>query len=101
MTLSPPPASLLGIYTKYTTRETCLKHIIQALLLREKTGGTVIALSMGPLKAEKVLKDAFALSADRCILLSDRKFGGSDTWSTSYILSEAVKKIGNIDLPKK
>ena len=70
----------------------------EALLLREKFGGTVTALSMGPMKAEKVLKDAFALSADRSILLSDRKFGGSDTWSTSYILSKAVKKIGNIDL---
>lgn len=82
--------SVINPYDAYALEE--------ALLLREKFGGTVTALSMGPMKAEKILRDALALSADRGILLSDRKFGGSDTWSTSYILSEAVKKIGNVDL---
>ena len=82
--------SVINPYDAYALEE--------ALILRERLGGTVTALSMGPLKAEKILRDALALSADRAVLLSDRKFGGSDTWSTSYILSEAVKKIGNIDL---
>ena len=82
--------SVINPYDAYALEE--------AILLREKFGGIVTALTMGPVKAEKILRDALALSADRAILLSDRKFGGSDTWSTSYILSEAVKKIGNIDL---
>ncbi len=82
--------SVINPYDSYALEE--------ALLLREKFGGTVTALSMGPSKAGKILKDALSLSADRAILLSDRKFGGSDTWSTSYILSEAVRKIGSVDL---
>ncbi len=82
--------SVINPYDEYALEE--------ALILKERFGGSVTALSMGPLKAEKVLKDALALSADRAVLLSDRKFGGSDTWATSYILSEAIKKIGSIDL---
>lgn len=82
--------SVINPYDAYALEE--------ALLLREISGGSVTALSMGPMKAEKILRDALALSADRAVLLSDRRFAGSDTWSTSYILSEAVKKIGNIDL---
>ena len=82
--------SVINPYDSYALEE--------SLLLREKFSGSVTALSMGPLKAEKILRDSLALSADRAILLSDRKFGGSDTFSTSYILSQAVKKIGNVDL---
>jgi len=82
--------SVINPYDSYALEE--------AFLLREKFAGSVTVLSMGPLKAEKILRDSLALSADRAILLSDRKFGGSDTFSTSYILSEAVKKIGNVDL---
>ena len=82
--------SVINPYDSYALEE--------ALLLRERFGGSVTVLSMGPVKAEKILKDSLALSADRAILLSDRKFGGSDTWATSYILSEAVKRIGSVDL---
>ncbi len=82
--------SVINPYDTYALEE--------ALLLRDQFGGTVTALSMGPSRAEKILRDALALSADRAILLSDRKFAGSDTWSTSYILSEAVRKTGNTDL---
>jgi len=70
----------------------------QGVLLREQHGGEVIALSMGPKKAETTLREAISCGADRAILLSDRAFAGSDTWATSYALSQAVRTIGDVDL---
>ncbi len=70
----------------------------EALLLKERYGGEVIALSMGPKKAEKTLREAIACGADRGVLLNDKLLAGSDTFATSYALAMAVKKIGNVDL---
>lgn len=70
----------------------------EGLLLREKLGGEVIALSMGPKRADLTLREAIACGADRAILLSGKGLGGSDTYATSYILSQAIKKIGLVDL---
>ncbi|MHB1484024.1 MAG: electron transfer flavoprotein subunit beta/FixA family protein [Saccharofermentanales bacterium] len=72
--------------------------IEEAVLLKTKLGGEVIALSMGPEKAGAVLREAISVGADQAILLNDRAFGGSDTWATSYALSKAIQKIGNVDL---
>lgn len=69
-----------------------------AIRIREKMGGTVTALSMGPGQAVRVLKEAVAMGCDEGILVSDRKFSGSDTWATSYTLAQAVKNIGSFDL---
>lgn len=69
-----------------------------ALVLKEKFGGTITVLSMGPPQATKALKEAVAMGCDEAILVSDRKFGGSDTWATSYTLAQAIKKIGGYDL---
>lgn len=66
--------------------------------LKEKTGGKVIILTMGPPQAERALREAISLGADEGILLSDRAFAGSDTWATSYTLSCAIKKIKDFDL---
>jgi len=70
----------------------------EAVLLREKLGGEVIVLSMGPEKAGLALRECISAGADRAVLLSDRAFGGSDTWATSYVLSKAIEKIGDVDL---
>lgn len=75
-----------------------LYAIEEALRWREAEGGEVIVLSMGPPSAERVLREALSMGADRAILLTDRKFGGSDTWATSYVLSQAIRKIGEVDL---
>ena len=58
----------------------------------------VICMSMGVEGAKKVLNKCIALGADQIILLNDSKFAASDTYATSYILSEAIKKIGNVDV---
>lgn len=70
----------------------------EGVLLCEKHGGEVTALSMGPKRAELTLREALAYGADRVILLNDRALGGSDTFATSYALSQAIRKIGDVDL---
>ena len=72
--------------------------IEEGVLLKTQFGGEVIVLSMGPEKAEFSLREAISAGADRAVLLNDRAFGGSDTWATSYALSKAIQKIGNVDL---
>ncbi|QAT39902.1 electron transfer flavoprotein subunit beta/FixA family protein [Clostridium sp. JN-9] len=69
-----------------------------ALRLREKEGGTVKVISMGPPQALDVIKEAYMMGADEGVLLSDRKFGGADVLATSYTISQGVKQMGNVDL---
>jgi electron transfer flavoprotein beta subunit len=72
--------------------------IEEALRLREKHGGKVTAVTMGPPQAAESLKEAVAMGVDDVVLVSDRAFAGADTWATSYALSKGIKKIGNFDL---
>jgi electron transfer flavoprotein beta subunit len=66
----------------------------EALRLRDKFGGEVTALTMGPPSAEDSLRKALTFGADRAVLLTDRFFAGADTLATSYALAAAVRKIG-------
>jgi len=75
-----------------------LYAIEAAVQLREKYGGEVIALSMGPAKARLALKEAIAMGCDDGILLSHKAFAGADTWATSYVLAQAILQMGNFDL---
>jgi electron transfer flavoprotein beta subunit len=72
--------------------------IEEAIRIREKIGGKVTILSMGPPQAKEAIKEAIAMGADDGILLSDRSFAGSDTWATGYTLSMGIKKISAYDL---
>ena len=69
-----------------------------ALQLKEKHGGGIAVLSMGPPKAEKAIREALSMGCDEGFLLSDKSFAGSDTWATSYVLAGAVKTLGEFDL---
>lgn len=70
-------------------------HAIEAgLQIKERTGGRLTVLTMGPPQAESALRDAVALGADEAVLLTDRAFAGSDTWSTAYTLAKTVEQIG-------
>ncbi|HSR10956.1 MAG TPA: electron transfer flavoprotein subunit beta/FixA family protein [Thermodesulfobacteriota bacterium] len=78
-------------------------HAMEAgLQLKDRFGGRVIALSMGPPNTVATLRKCLALGADHAVLVSDRFFGGADTLATSYVLAEAIKKIeredGRIDV---
>ena len=69
--------------------------IEESIRLKEKLGGKVTAITMGPPQAESALREAIAMGVDTGILVSDRVFAGSDTWATSYTLALALKKIGD------
>lgn len=75
------------------------EHALEsALTLKEKYGGSVTLISMGPENFKNTLYDGLAMGADNAYLLSSRAFGGSDTLATSYTLAKAVEKIGGADL---
>ena len=70
-------------------------HALEAgLQIRDKLGGKVTVLTMGPPQAENSLREAISIGADDAVLLTDRAFAGSDTWATSYTLAKAIKKLG-------
>ena len=65
-----------------------------ALRLREKVGGTVSVVCMGPAQADVALREALAMGCDEAFLISSKEFSGSDTWATASIISAAIRKIG-------
>ncbi len=69
----------------------------EAIRLKEKVGGKVTIVCMGPPQAKEALKKAMSFGADRAILLSDRAFAGSDSLATAYILTVALQKINETD----
>lgn len=70
------------------------KHALElGLTLRENYGGEVISISMGPLQAEKALREALSMGADKAYLLTDKVFAGADTLATSHTLALAIKKL--------
>jgi electron transfer flavoprotein beta subunit len=75
-----------------------LHALEMALSVKEHHGGSVTVLTMGPMQAAEVLREALFRGADRVILISDRKFAGADTQATSYTLKCAVDKLGGYDL---
>ncbi|MFH1045369.1 MAG: electron transfer flavoprotein subunit beta/FixA family protein [Candidatus Omnitrophota bacterium] len=83
-------ASIINPFDMYALEE--------ALRIKEKLGGKVSVISMGPPQAESALREALSLGCDEAVLISDRAFAGSDTWATSYTLAMAIRKLGAYDL---
>ena len=69
-----------------------------AVRTKEKYGGTVTCITMGPDQAAEALRECLAAGADRAILLSDRAFANADTLATSYVIVSAAKLFGSFDL---
>lgn len=67
----------------------------EALRLKDRYGGRVIVLSMGPPFFEPFLKIAVSMGADDAVLISDRALAGSDAYVTSMVLAKAIEKIGS------
>ena len=64
-----------------------------ALRMKDMYGAHITVITMGPPQADVILREAFAMGADRAILLTDRKLGGADTLATSFALASALKNI--------
>ncbi|MEA3420567.1 MAG: electron transfer flavoprotein subunit beta/FixA family protein [Acidobacteriota bacterium] len=72
--------------------------IEEAIRLKERFGGKVTVITMGPPQAESALREAMSLGADEAVLICDLAFAGSDTWATSFTLASAIKKTGDYNL---
>jgi len=98
MTIDPETMSLVraGISSVVNSAD---KHAVElALTIKEKHGGEVTVVSMGPPDAKEQLYEMLALGADKAALLCDKKFAGADTLATSYSLSLLLKNLGDFDL---
>lgn len=69
-----------------------------ALQVKDNYGGKVTVVTMGPPRATDILREALYMGADEAYLITDRKFAGADTLATSYVISEAIRKIGKFDI---
>ena len=74
-------------------------HAVEAALrIKDKSGGTVIILSLGNNLLPEVVKKPLSMGADKLVLLEDEAFAGGDSWSTAHSLAMAIKKIGAYDI---
>ena len=96
--IDPVTHTLVRAGAKAQTNPDDLHALQMAVDVRKQIGGIIIAVTMGPPQAEAVLREALMFGADEAVLLTDRAFAGSDTWSTGYVLAAAAKKIGNSSL---
>lgn len=69
-----------------------------ALRMKERQGGLVKVICMGPPQAQEVIREAYMMGADEGALITDRRFGGADVLATSYTISQGVRKMGNFDM---
>jgi len=69
-----------------------------ALQVKDKYGGSVRVLTMGPPKASELLRECLYMGADEAYLVTDRRFAAADTLATSYVLSAAIRKLGHYDI---
>lgn len=83
-------ASIINPFDTYAIEE--------GVRLKEKFGGKVTILTMGPPQAKEALREAISVGADEAILISDKAFAGSDTWATSYTLAKGIDKVGVFDI---
>ena len=83
-------ASIINPFDAYALEE--------GVRLKEKHGGKVTVISMGPPQVEAALREAISLGADETVLLSDRAFAGADTLATAYTLAAGIRKLGGADL---
>jgi electron transfer flavoprotein beta subunit len=72
--------------------------IEEAVRLKEKHGGNVTAVTLGPPSADEALRTALAMGCDGAVHLLDEAFDGGDTWATAVALAKAVEKVGEYDV---
>ncbi|MDH5696034.1 MAG: electron transfer flavoprotein subunit beta/FixA family protein [Dehalococcoidia bacterium] len=69
-----------------------------ALRLKDKQEGKITVVTLGSDAATSIVKHALAMGADEGVILADEVFEGSDSFSTAYILTKAIQKIGDYEL---
>ncbi len=96
--IDPETGSMKRLGAETRTNPYDLYALEAAIRIRDAVGGRVTVLTMGPDQAETMMRDAYAMGADDAVILSDRKFAGSDVLATSYTLSQGIRMLGGADL---
>ena len=96
--LDPKTGNLIRTGVKNKINPVDRNVIEAAVALKEKYGASIAAITMGPQQAGRVLFKALSHTCDEAYLLSDRAFGGADTYATAYTLAKAIENIGSVDL---
>lgn len=85
-----------GIETKMNPYD--LYALETARKIKERVGGLITVITMGPPAAKAIIEEAYSLGADAGLLITDRKFAGADVLATSLTLASGIKTIGDVDL---
>lgn len=96
--MDPETGTMVREGVSSTVNPLDLNALEEAVQIKSRLGGEVVAISMGPPQAEVALREAIARGADRAVLLTDKAFAGSDTWATSVVLCRALEVLGPFDL---
>ena len=96
--MDPETGNLIRAGVPTLTNPLDLNALEAAVQVKERYGGTVTLITMGPPMAESTLRECLAVGGDEAVLITGRPFGGADTLSTSYSIVKAADMKGKFDL---
>ncbi len=96
--MDPETGNLIRTGVPTLTNPLDLNALEAAVQVKERYGGEITLITMGPPMAESTLRECLSLGGDDAILISGRPFGGADTLSTSYSIVMAADMKGKFDL---
>ena len=96
--MDPETGNLVREGVPTLTNPLDLNALEAAVRVKERYGGHITLITMGPPMAESTLRECLAVGGDEAVLISGRPFGGADTLSTSYSIVKAAEMLGNFDL---
>lgn len=96
--MDPKTGNLIRTGVPTLTNPLDLNALEAAVQLKERYGGAITLITMGPPAAESTLRECLAVGGDKAVLITGRPFGGADTLSTSYTIVQAAGQFGPFDL---
>ena len=96
--MDPETGNLIRTGVPTLTNPLDLNALEAAVQVKERFGGRITLITMGPPMAESTLRECLAVGGDEAVLISGRAFGGADTLSTSYTIVKAADMEGKFDL---
>ena len=96
--MDPETGNLIRTGVPTLTNPRDLNALEAAVQVKERYGGEITLITMGPPMAESTLRECLAVGGDRAVLITGRPFGGADTLSTSYTIVKAADMEGKFDL---
>ena len=96
--MDPETGNLVRTGVPTLTNPLDLNALEAAVQTKERFGGEITLITMGPPMAESTLRECLAVGGDEAILITGRPFGGADTLSTSYTIVKAAEVKGSFDL---